>query len=150
MSCTKHPSEAYKILCTKQKQLCSNKTLKRNKLKFYISSKDTKLACFANELRLISGIWFVWLMICDFSKKVIESACFFVVPAWHLKSQQGTQKNCAPEFLILSALKLTSYGLVVFVNMKIYILTEAKISKHSWHKIMKLVWIVATYLIKKC
>ena len=65
-------------------------------------------------------------MICDFSKKVIESACFFVVPAWHLKSQQGTQKNCAPEFLILSALKLTPYGLVVFVNMKIYILTEGK------------------------
>ena len=33
------------------------------------------------------------------------------------KSQQGTQKNCAAEFLILSALKLRSCGLVVFTDM---------------------------------
>ena len=33
-------------------------------------------------------------------------------------------KNCAPEFLILSAIKLPSYGLVVFINMNIYIHKE--------------------------
>ena len=43
---------------------------------------------------------------------------------WHLKSQQGTQKKGSPEFLILSTLKLPSCGLVVFINMNTYILTE--------------------------
>ena len=40
----------------------------------------------------------------------------------HLKSQQGTQKSFAPEFLILLALKLPSRGLVVFINMNTYVL----------------------------
>ena len=40
-----------------------------------------------------------------------------MVHAWHLKSQQGTQKSYAPEFLILAVLKLTSCGLVDLLNM---------------------------------
>ena len=46
--------------------------------------------------------------------------------AWHLESQQGTNKNCPPEFLIFSALELPSCGLVVFIDMNIYILIEGR------------------------
>ena len=54
---------------------------------------------------------------------------------WNLKVQQGTQKRGLPEFLIPSALKLPSCGLVVFINMNTYRLTpgnlqKAQISKH--------------------
>ena len=48
----------------------------------------------------------------------------------HEKSKQGTN-SCTPEFLILSVLKLTSCGLVVFIDMNTYVLSEAGISKHS-------------------
>ena len=34
--------------------------------------------------------------------------------------------NCTPDFLILSALKLTSYELMVFIDMNFYILTEGR------------------------
>ena len=40
--------------------------------------------------------------------------------------QQGAQKNCVLEFLILSALKITSCELVVFIDMSTYILTESR------------------------
>ena len=59
-------------------------TLKKNKYKVYMSLKDNKLACFANQLRLISGTRFVWFMICDFWKKYQRRAVFFIVQAWHL------------------------------------------------------------------
>ena len=42
---------------------------------------------------------------------------------WHLDLRQGTQKKCSPEFLILSALKLSSRGLMVLINIKTYRLT---------------------------
>ena len=58
-------------------------------------------------------------------KKSAQSARFFMVPAWTLKSQQSTHKSFAPEFRIFSALKLTLCGLVVFININIYILTES-------------------------
>ena len=37
--------------------------------------------------------------------------------AWHQNSEQGTQKNCAPERLIISALKLPPFELVDFKDM---------------------------------
>ena len=49
---------------------------------------------------------------------------FFVVQEWDLKSQQSTHKNCVPEFQILSTLKLRSCGMVIFLNMNNYMLTE--------------------------
>ena len=38
--------------------------------------------------------------------------------------KQGIQKNCVQEFPIISTLELPSCGLVVFVDMNTYILTE--------------------------
>ena len=49
---------------------------------------------------------------------------FFVVQDWDLQSQQSTHKNCVPEFQILSTLKLRSWGMVIFLNMNNYMLTE--------------------------
>ena len=46
--------------------------------------------------------------------------------AWRLKSQQGTRKSCAPEFLILSDFKLPLYTLVVFININTCIVTEGR------------------------
>ena len=43
--------------------------------------------------------------------------CLFYDLWFPIKVSQGTQRRCVPEFLILSALKLPSYGLVVFINM---------------------------------
>ena len=42
------------------------------------------------------------------------------------KYQQCIQKNCAPEFPILLALKLPSCGLVVFIDLNTYILTKGR------------------------
>ena len=73
-------------------------------------------------IRLISGTQFVWFMICDFWKKGsqgVKVSHFFVVHAWHQKSQQSRQRHCAPEL----TLKSPSFGLVVFINMDIYKLT---------------------------
>ena len=41
-------------------------------------------------------------------------------------------------------LKLRSCVLVVFIDMNMY----EGISKHSWEKIVQLLWIVVTYLLK--
>ena len=38
--------------------------------------------------------------------------------------KQGIQKNCVQEFQIISTLELPSCGLVVFMDMNTYILTE--------------------------
>ena len=43
-------------------------------------------------------------------------------------STRHTQ-DCAPEFLILSALKLPLCELLVFIDMKTYILTEDRITE---------------------
>ena len=77
-----------------------------NKLKVCISKKGDKLAC--KQIRLLSGTRFL--------KKVARSTFLCVVQLWHQKSKQGTHKNCAPEFLILSVLKLHPCGLVVFID----------------------------------
>ena len=89
-----------------QKQLCSN-TLKSNELKFYIRMKSNNLACFTNV--------HVYLYR---KKEEKQGACFFlVVHAWNQKFQNSTHKNCASEFLTLSALKSPSCELVVFKDM---------------------------------
>ena len=37
---------------------------------------------------------------------------------------------------------------MVFLNMNTCILTESKIPKYSWKKIIQLLWTVVTYLLK--
>ena len=54
------------------------------------------------------------------------------------------KKNCVPQFPILSALKLTSCVLAIFVDMNPY----KGISKQSWKKIVQLIWTVVTYSLK--
>ena len=46
--------------------------------------------------------------------------------------------------LFFQPLKLRSCVLVVFIDMNMY----EGISKHSWEKIVQLLWIVVTYLLK--
>ena len=64
------------------------------------------------------------------------------------KSQQGIQENCVPEFPILSALKLPTYGLVVFIDMNTYILTEGR----SFRTFLEENYAIAlnSYFTKKC
>ena len=79
------------------------------------------MACFAQVSQgsfQVHDLWFLK------KEKVSQDARFFMVNMWHLKSQQGTQKRASSEFLILLALQLASCGLVVFINMSTYILTE--------------------------
>lgn len=52
-------------------------------------------------------------------KKVLQGVPFFVVHQWRQTSQQGKQKYRTPEFLILSAIKLPSSELVLFIDIKI-------------------------------
>ena len=40
------------------------------------------------------------------------------------RSKRGTHKSFAPEFLIRSAFKFPSYGLVVFIDLNTYLPTE--------------------------
>ena len=63
----------------------------------------------------------------DFCKKVIlQGTRFFEVYVQHQYINKAHKKNCALEFLILSALKITSCELVVFIDMTTYILTESR------------------------
>ena len=55
------------------------------------------------------------------------------------------KKNCVPQFPVLAALKLTSCVLAIFIDMSTY----KGISKHSWKKILQLIWTVVTYSLKK-
>ena len=72
------------------------------------------MCLFKNE-RLISFSYLIWFMI---SEKNITRPTFLHRGAWiHQISQQGIQK-------ILSALKLIICGLVVFIDINKYILTE--------------------------
>ena len=57
----------------------------------------------------------IWLMISE--KIIMESLFLQHGVCMHEKSQQSIQKSCVPEFL---------YGLVVFIDMNTYILTEGK------------------------
>ena len=50
-------------------------------------------------------------------KGIMKGACFFVQHTWH-------EKTNSPEFLILSVLKSSSRGLVVFINTKYFIIAE--------------------------
>ena len=67
------------------------------------------------------------------------------------KIQQGAGKNCAREFLVLSALKLPPCGLVVFIDMTTYI-TKGKNFKaflaENYAIALALLWIDVTYLLK--
>ena len=62
-------------------------------------------------------------------------------------NKQGIQKNCVPEFPILSTLKNYPHVYLWFYNG---INTYEGIPKHSWKKIVQLLWTVVTYLLKKC
>ena len=67
--------------------------------------------------------YMIWFMI---SKKCITRCTFFCCCShMHQKSQQRYKKTCVPEFPIFSALNLLSCGLVVFIDMKMYRLTES-------------------------
>ena len=61
--------------------------------------------------------------LCFLNKSITRSTFLCGACLKQLKSQQSTHKNCAPEFLILSSLKLPICGLVVFINMNTYIVT---------------------------
>ena len=106
-----------------QKQLCSN-TSKRNKLKVYISLKQNELACFVNS----EGSFKVHDLVHDFWKKCHNVSVFLCGASVAPKVQQGTHKNCAPEFLILSTLKLPPSGLVVLIGYEHWyrLLTESR------------------------
>ena len=62
-----------------------------------------------------------------------------------VSANKAYKKNCVPQFPVLSALKLTSCVLAIFVDMNTY----KGISKHSWKKILQLIWTVVTYSPKK-
>ena len=65
----------------------------------------------------------------DFWKKISQGACFFTVVHACTRSLNETSRKC---------------GLVVFIDEHGYILTEGGrgVSKHSWKKIMQLLWTV--------
>ena len=86
-------------------------------------------------------------------KKLLRGTCFFTVMVHAFtKSQslnkQDIQNNCVPEFPILSTLKnCLHFVLVVFIiDMNL----NKEISKHSWKKILQLLWTVVSYLLKQC
>ena len=117
-----------------QKQLRSN-ALKRNELKVYISLNSNKLACFWNS----QGSFQVHDLVDDFWKKCPRGARFFAVEQTCTKSlKQGIQKNCITKFSILSALKLPSCGVVVFIDMNTFLYLQK--TEHFF----------VYYLLKKC
>ena len=77
---------------------------------------------FCKKLRVISGALFGH----TFWKKYhqCDAQSFFEVQAWHTKSQQDTHKKLCT--LILSALKLRSYELLVFIDMNNYTFIEGR------------------------
>ena len=123
-------------------------TLKSNKLEINGSLKENKLACFTNS----KGSFQVLDLVRDFEK--VLPACtrnmFLHLGCERMyqkvSANKAYKKNCVPQFPILSALKLTSSVLAIFVDMNTY----KGISKHSWKKIMQLIWTVVTYSLKKC
>ena len=69
--------------------------------------------------------WICFVHYLRFLKKVSKGAHFSSLHTRGTKSLNKAQvKKCAPEFLILSALKLPSCELLVFTNMNTYMLTE--------------------------
>ena len=57
-------------------------------------------------------------------KSISREVRFFSWCMWHQISEQGAQKNCAREFLVLPALQICSCELVVFMNGRTFILTK--------------------------
>ena len=107
-----------------------------------IVRENDQLCSFENEK--LHFKYTIWFMISE--KSITRCTFLHFVARMHQKFQQGIQKNYVPKFTILSTLILTLYELVVFIDMNIQ---KAGISKHSWKKIMQLLWTVANYLLKK-
>ena len=122
-SSTKHSLEEHKISCKKMVVLLAQYFKKKRIVKVYISLKGNKFAC----LSIGSGLFLVHDCVHDFWEKYpkwhVYSLCGARV---HQNSKQGTHKNCVPEFLILSALKLPSCVPVVLIDLNTCILTEGR------------------------
>ena len=106
-----------------------------------MSSSGLKIFCARlyhapNILRLISGTQFVWFMISE--KGGITRHTFLRGACVALKV--STKHKKTPEFLIISVLQLTSYELVIFIDINTVYLQKVGISKHSWKKIRQLLW----------
>ena len=85
----------------------------------------------------------------DFLKKYRKD---HVSSLWCLHTPKVSRKhttNYVPKFPIFSALKLSSFELVDFINMNMYMLTEGRNFK-PFLKENYAIWAVVTYLLKKC
>ena len=80
------------------------------------------------------GSWFL--------KKISQGARFFTVVHASTKSLNEAQTK------FFQPLNYTFCGPVIFIDMRMYILQEAGVSKHSWKKIMQLLTTVVTDLLK--
>ena len=89
--------------------------------------------------RFISFSYTIWFMISE--KKYITMRRFLHRGACiHYKSL-----NEAYNFFF--NFKLLLYGLVVLTDMNTYLQKEAGVLKHSWKKIIELLWTVVSYLL---
>ena len=89
-------------------------------MKVYISLKGTEMACFGNS----SGLFQVHNLVQNFCKKRHEVYVSLRCARSTKVSTRHTHTKFAPEFLILSALKLTLCEIMVFIDMNTYMLTE--------------------------
>ena len=105
-----------------QTRSCSN-TLEGNEFEVYISLNGNKLVRFGNSKSSFQNT--IWFMI---SEKSISRYMFLHRDWWTCTRKVSSRhiKNCLPEFTIILVLKLSSYGLVVFVDMNTYILKEGR------------------------
>ena len=93
--------------------------------------------------RLISSIYTIWFMISEKKKQKKTRSRFLHRGACiHHKSLNEAYK------FFFSALKLLLCGLVVLTDMSAYLQKEAGVSKHSWKKIIQLLWTVLSYLLE--
>ena len=93
--------------------------------------------------RLISSIYTIWFMISE--KKKQKKKQVQVSSPWCMYTPQKSQRGIQNFF---SALKLLLCGLVVLTDMSAYLQKEAGVSKHSWKKIIQLLWTVLSYLLE--
>ena len=82
----------------------------------------------------------IWFMISE--KSITRCAFLHYGACMHHKSQQSIPKNCAPEFPILSALKLPLGGLMVFIDITTYMFTEDR----NFKKCLKDNYAITCYL----
>ena len=115
-----------------KKWLCSN-TLKSNKLKIYISLKGNKLACFANS----SGALQVQDLVHDVH-----------VSSWCTRGSRRGFDKAHTKVVHQNLNYLHVYQWFSEIWTFIF-LQKAEIFKHSWTKIMQLLWTVVIYLLKK-